>query len=408
VRGTIDEVRLRLADRGIDVLLVTADGTVRTLDGTALAGSVPLEVDAARGDVVHGQATLDDLPRSYAATLLRQRAVGPLAVVFAVRDRSGAQALADLGRAIPVVLLVLVVVGGPLAWLLSRSVGAPLRRLATATAHLPTGAHAPLPLEGPSEVRGLTERFNAMGDELAATRARESELLANLRHDLRTPLTVISGFAAALADGTASGPDATRAAAAIAEESGRLEQLVAELGAIERLRAGTAGLRPEPIEPSALLASTLERFSAQAAAGGVTLAVAPPDGPVPPLAADRLAVERILANLVDNALRAAPDGGHVWLEARAVPLAAGGATRDGVALSVTDDGPGFPPGTSARAFERFFRADPARSGPGSGLGLAIVRELAEAHGGSAYAENLVPRGARVGVVLPVVPVPQAG
>jgi two-component system sensor histidine kinase BaeS len=408
VRGTINEVRLRLADRGIEVLLVTSDGTLRTLDGTALEGSVSLDADVARGDVVHGQTTIDDERRLYAATLLRPRAVGPQAVVFSVRDRSGAQALADLGRAIPVVLVVLLVVGGPLAWLLSRSVGAPLRRLASATANLPAGGHAALPLEGPTEVRELTARFNAMADELESTRSRESELLANLRHDLRTPLTVISGFAAALADGTASGPDATRAAAAIAEEAERLERLVAELGSIERLRAGTEGLRPEPIDAAALLASTLERFSSHAASAGVSLATTPIDGPLPAVTADRLAVERILANLVDNALRAAPAGGHVWLEARAVPVgqdgpAGDGTARDGVALSVTDDGPGFPPGAAGRAFERFYRADPARSGPGSGLGLAIVRELAEAHGGSAYAENLVPRGARVGVVLPAVP-----
>jgi signal transduction histidine kinase len=408
VRGSLGEVRLRLADRGIEVILVTADGTLRTLDGTALEGSVALDADAARGDIVHGQTTIDDERRLYAATLLQPRAVGPKAVVFSVPDRSGAQALADLGRAIPVVLVVLLVVGGPLAWLLSRSVGAPLRRLAAATADLPAGGHATLPLEGPTEVRELTARFNAMADELETTRARESELLANLRHDLRTPLTVISGFAAALSDGTASGPDATRAAAAIAEEADRLERLVAELGAIERLRAGTEGLRPEPIDPPALLASTLERFVPQAASTGVALDVAPIEGALPAVTADRLAIERILANLVDNALRAAPAGGHVWLEARAVAIGDGAAASDGIALSVTDDGPGFPPGAAGRAFERFFRADPARSGPGSGLGLAIVRELAEAHGGSAYAENLVPRGARVGVVLPAVPAGSIG
>jgi signal transduction histidine kinase len=70
---------------------------------------------------------------------------------------------------------------------------------------------------------------------------------------------------------------------------------------------------------------------------------------------------------------------------------------------VTDDGPGFPPGSAAHVFERFYRADPARSGPGSGLGLAIARELVEAHGGSIIAENVAPHGARVSVTLPTVP-----
>jgi signal transduction histidine kinase len=76
----------------------------------------------------------------------------------------------------------------------------------------------------------------------------------------------------------------------------------------------------------------------------------------------------------------------------------------GISLSVTDDGSGFPPGTTERVFERFFRADPSRTGSGSGLGLAIVRELARAHGGEAWAENVAPHGARVSVLLPYVPV----
>jgi signal transduction histidine kinase len=75
----------------------------------------------------------------------------------------------------------------------------------------------------------------------------------------------------------------------------------------------------------------------------------------------------------------------------------------GIAFSVIDDGPGFPPVGTDLAFERFYRGDPARSGPGSGLGLAIVRELARAHGGVAIAENLTPHGARVSVILPVQP-----
>jgi signal transduction histidine kinase len=115
---------------------------------------------------------------------------------------------------------------------------------------------------------------------------------------------------------------------------------------------------------------------------------------------DRLAVERILQNLVDNTFSVLPDGGHIWL--RAAPLHLEGRP-EGISISVTDDGPGFPPGTTSRVFERFYRADPSRAGGGSGLGLAIVRELARAHGGEAWAENVAPRGARVTVFLPVAP-----
>ena len=282
----------------------------------------------------------------------------------------------------------------------------PLRRLARATADLPAGELRPLPLEGPTEVRDLTERFNAMAAELTDTREREARLLADLRHDLRTPLTVIGGFAAALADGTAVGDDATRAARAIGEEAARLERLVAELEALERLREGAAGLRPERLEAGVLLQETVARFAPAATAAGVELVEAPGAGQPAPLSfvADRLAVERILGNLVANALAAVPGGGHVWLAARAV-AAVGSSVAPGVALSVTDDGPGFPPGDVERAFQRFYRGDPSRSGTGTGLGLAIVRELARAHGGDAVAENVAPHGARLSVILPETPVP---
>jgi two-component system OmpR family sensor kinase len=136
--------------------------------------------------------------------------------------------------------------------------------------------------------------------------------------------------------------------------------------------------------------------------------VGPPEPADPELtiAADRVAVDRILANLVENALAAVDgSGGHVWVDARAVPAV--GGRGPGVAILVTDDGPGFAPGDAERAFERFYRGDASRSRgdagrsrAGAGLGLAIVRELARAHGGEAIAENVAPRGARISVLLP--------
>jgi signal transduction histidine kinase len=271
-------------------------------------------------------------------------------------------------------------------------------------------------VEGPSEVRALTGTFNSMAAELDSTRRDEADLLANLRHDLRTPLTVIAGYATALRDGTATGPAAARAAAAIEEESERLARLVDEMGAIERLRSGEAGLRPEPIEVPALLAAAAARFEAQAEAAGVTLTVATTGTDDLSLAADRLALDRMLGNLLANALAAVGNGGVVRLESGPTTLPAaqltpapprgqpaGAPATPAVWLGVIDDGPGFPPGGAERAFDRFWRGEQARSGSGSGLGLAIVRELAAAHGGTVYAENLSPHGARVGVILPSVP-----
>lgn len=398
LRGTIEDVGNELAARDILVMLVGTDGRLRPIGGTPVGAPV-MPTDGTAGETIRGAVDLDGQRYLYAATVVRRTAAAaPRAVAFLALDRSTPEALGDLGRAIPAVAVVILIVAAPLAWLIARSVTRPLERIASAAARLPAAGEAtPLELEGPGEVRDLTGTFNAMSAELTETRRREADLLADLRHDLRTPLTVISGFAAALADGTATGDEVGRAAQAISEESGRLERLVAELGAGDRLRDG-GNLRTEQLDVVSLLAEARERFLARAAAAGVDIEVRGDAGLSLTFAADRQAIERILANLIGNALDMAPRGGHVWLSGEPV-------VPDSVTLTVTDDGPGFPPGAGARVFERFYRADPARSGPGLGLGLAIVRELAAAHGGSAHAENVAPHGARVGVVLPVLPRP---
>lgn len=400
LRGTILEVRDQLAAAGIDVYLVGADGRLRPLDGAPI-GPIVMDTDAAAGSQVHGDVVIDGDRYLFVATALRRVGVGgQRAIAFLERDRSGATALADLGRTIPLVVLVVLLVATPMALGLARSVTRPLQRLADATARIPAGAAAEVPVEGPREVRELTGTFNVMASELAATRQRERDLLANLRHDLRTPLTVIAGFAAALRDGTAKGESADAAARAIEEEAARLERLVLEVGAIERISSGEESIRPELLDAAELVRATVTRFGPRAAAARVELTAAvPSDGPMM-LAADRLALERLLGNLVENALAATPEASSIVLE-----LAEGKLPGDVDALrfDVLDGGPGFPEGAANRAFERFWRGDPSRTGTGSGLGLAIVRELARAHGGEAHAENRPEGGARVGVTLPKVP-----
>jgi two-component system OmpR family sensor kinase len=423
LQGALADTQTQLSDNGVDIMLATADGQLHAINGFAsVTGTIDLTTATLRGQDVHSTTVFaDGRPHSWAATKVNARSV-----VFATLDRSGGEALGDLARTIPIGLLAVLLVGGPLAFVLSRSVTGPLRRLQHATAAVPATSQAaaatgpgaapapdlgPVPVEGPREVRELTEHFNAMTGELSATREREERLLANLRHDLRTPLTVIGGFASAIADGTASGPEAVKAARTIGEEANRLERLVAELDTMDRLRTGAGGLRPEQIDARSLLDQTVERFGARAVGRGVELmvigetaagaAAVPAPGALagPPdlgFSADRVAVDRILGNLIENALAVVPSpGGHIWLEAR--------GSADWITLLVSDDGPGFPPGATERIFDRFYRGDPARSGPGSGLGLAIVRELARAHGGEALAESLAPHGARAIIHLPRTP-----
>ncbi len=377
--------------------VVSAEGNPAPLAVRA----IPLRADLAAGASAGGSWIADDGTRYlYSATIIRREGtlVGRIALVLTAPDGSGALAVRDLLRVLPAVVIVIIIISTPIAWLLSRSITRPLRRLADATAAVPVAGATAEPVRpgGPREVRELTERFNDMTLELDRVRSEERELLANIRHDLKTPLTVVSGFAEALRDGTATGAGITRAADAISQEAARMEGLVEDLRSVDE--AGTAGLtlRPESIDPSALVHDAVGRFAPRAASAGVEVR-ADADGGLS-LAADRAAVERILGNLIDNALAVVPPGGHVLVEARSAPDGA-------VSLRTSDDGPGFPPGSLERVFDRFYRADPARSGSGTGLGLSIVRALARAHGGDAVAENLAPSGARVTVTLPAVPSP---
>lgn len=438
--GIVRGVGASIADEGGFILVQNRTGAILTLVGSPSSVTMPAQATGATKTASDPLTTSDG--GRYIYVEVSNDATGGRTFLFAVPDRARQETAGDLIRILPIVLLALVLVGAPAAYLLSRSLTGPMRRLAQAAADLPggTGGAVALPLDGPTEVRALTERFNLMAGELAATRSHEAQMLANLRHDLRTPLTSIAGFAEAIADGTATGERASSAARTIVEESQRLERLVGELGVVERLRQGSAALRPESLDANELLSEEAGRFASRAASQGVAIeivsdpcageatgapgaaagegATGAPDaagatagaavgegaaGATAPLSftGDRLAAERILQNLVDNALSVLPAGGHIWLAAAPMQLPGRPA---GVSLSVTDDGSGFPPGTLSRVFERFFRADPSRTGSGSGLGLAIVRELARAHGGEAWAENVAPRGARVTVYLPVAPV----
>ena len=377
--------------------LVTADGTAPILTARLLSVPVDLAVGASAGGTV---TATDGARLIFSATVLRREstAIGRILLVLTAPDNSGSLAVRDLLRVLPAVAIVIVIIVTPIAWFLSRSITRPLRRLADATSALPAAGVSAEPVapEGPREVRDLTERFNEMTAALDLVRREERELLANIRHDLKTPLTVVSGFAEALRDGTASGSGIPRAAAAIALEASRMEALIEDLRSVDE--AGTASLtmRPESVDPVALVMDSVARFGPRASGAAINLRADADPGMM--LVADRAAVERVLGNLIENALSVVPADGHILVEAR---RAADGA----VAFRASDDGPGFPPGSLERVFDRFYRADPARTGPGTGLGLSIVRALARAHGGDAVAENLAPSGARVTVTLPGVPKP---
>jgi signal transduction histidine kinase len=379
-------------------LLNPGEGTADTI------GQAPaIAADPVRGQVATGRTRIESMGDVlYAATPLQlgRRGDGAPLIMLTRPDTSAEAATAAILRALAVAGVVLLLVGIPLAAGLSRSVARPLRRLALATSDVARGKiPEPVPTTGPVEVAEASAAFNAMAAEVGATRLAQRQLLADIRHDLRTPLTVIGGFAEALRDGTATGDAAVRAADAISDEAGRLERMLADLDQLTVAGASGPPLRLEAVGSLDVLRGAAERFSPEAEARGQALRIAD-DALETTFTTDRDALDRILGNLVANALTHAPSpGGQVTLEVQ--------EARPGIILAVSDDGPGIPADALAHVFDRFYRADPSRTGAGSGLGLAIVRDLAEALGGSTFAENVGEGGARVGVRLPASGPPAA-
>lgn len=258
-----------------------------------------------------------------------------------------------------------------LAALISRTIAKPLQQVATgatAVAKGDFGQH--VPVSGPPEVRAVAESFNYMTAEVRATHAAQRDFLANVSHDLKTPLTSIQGYSQAIIDGAAKDPK--NAAQIIYEEAGRLNRMVVELTDLVRLQAGRLSMKTAPIDMGELAAAVVQKLSVVAHKQGITLTA--DSQPMPHIAGDGDRLAQVLTNLISNALKFTPTGGRVDVITR--------LTDDGVVLIVRDTGIGISQKDLSRVFERFFQVDKAR-GPkrGTGLGLAITREIIEAHGG---------------------------
>jgi signal transduction histidine kinase len=238
------------------------------------------------------------------------------------------------------------------------------------------------------ELHRLGETLNAMLARLEEGLARERAFVADAGHELRTPLSILKlELDLTLAEARSRG-DLEVGLSSAAEEVDRLAKLAEELLVIARADQGRLPVAKERLDVREVLEATAQRFAGRATSDGGTVTFAGADGLA--VEADRTRVEQALTNMVENALR---------YGAGAVTLYA--IERNGsVELHVRDEGPGFPEVFLPRAFERFSRADAARSGGGAGLGLAIVRAIAEAHGGSVGVTNQPGGGADVWLSLP--------
>ncbi len=280
-----------------------------------------------------------------------------------------------------------------LAWMLSRWVARPLYQTADAARALAQGEYRPIAEEGPQEARILARAFNEMARQVEASQRSQREFVANVSHELKTPLTSIQGFAQAIMDGIADDPESVQTAAQIiADEAARMHRLVITLLDLARLDAGTADLKQEPLSLRELLAAVLTRFLPRAQQAQIDLALQA-DEDVEVLGdGDRLA--QVFINLVDNALQHTGAGGEVRITIRSA-----GSWAE---VRVSDTGKGIPSEVLPHIFERFYRGDRARSGRDSaGLGLAIAQEIVHAHGGTIDVQSAPGKGSTFVVKLPL-------
>ena len=260
-----------------------------------------------------------------------------------------------------------------------------LRDASVAMARGDLGARAPD--DGPRELAELARSFNAMGSELGRLFDARRELVAWASHDLRTPIAALQAMVEAIEDGLA---EPEQYLPAIEQQVRTLSARVDDLFELARIDTGALTLELRDAEVAGVVDGCVRSLEAEAASRGVRLEARARPGARARFEPDK--IERVLLNLITNALRHTPSDGSVAVivEPRSTE----------VQVTVEDTGEGLDAETERRMFERFWRGDPARSEGGAGLGLAIARGLVEAHGGRIWAENRPGGGARISFTLP--------
>jgi signal transduction histidine kinase len=243
-------------------------------------------------------------------------------------------------------------------------------------------------VDGSDEVGRLASAFNQMSSQITRSNHAMRDLLADVSHELKTPLTSIQGFSQALVDGVA---DPHEAGELIHEEADRMRILVDDLLYLGEIESGAVRMEIEDVAIDDLVEATAPRLRLLAEDAGVGLAARREAGVT--VRADGHRLEQVLANLVDNAIRFARRGTTVTISSKAV--------AGGVLVDVHNEGDPLPDDVRARVFDRFYQADTARSGRHRGLGLSIVQELVQAHGGTVAVESTAEAGTTFSVFLPL-------
>lgn len=316
--------------------------------------------------------------------------VAPAALLFLTEPTGARPATVDLSTAgvtrIAWTALGILALAGLASWLTANHLVRPIRALTAATQRMGAGDREVRVTAAKGEIGELARSFNAMSAKLADTERQRQAMVGDVAHELRTPLSNVTGWLEAAQDGVAATDQ--RLVALLAEESLVLQRLVDDLHDLAQADAGTLRLHPEPIDA----ADVIEQVVAAHANGDVAV-TARTEGELF-LVADPVRLRQAVENLVTNAIRYTPAGGAVTVTAR---------LDGGVVIEVADTGVGIAPDDLSHVFERFWRADKSRSRStgGSGLGLAITRHLVEAHGGTVTAAAEPGSGATFRITLPV-------
>jgi signal transduction histidine kinase len=293
---------------------------------------------------------------------------------------------------------VLFVASLGVGWVVAGRVLRPIGRITAVARDIQaTDLSRRIELPGPDdELKQLADTFDAMLARLDAAFAAQRQFIADASHELRNPLAIIrTNVDVALADPNADPDDLRHTIAVVKRASGRMARLVDDLLALARRQEPI--LEHEPVDLGVAVAEASDDFVVPAAARNIVLdRVTAPDVVV---TGDRDALKRAVANLLENAVRLAPEGSRIRL--------ATGSEGDRAWIAVTDEGPGIAPEDQPHVFDRFWRADKGRSRAdgGTGLGLAIVRQIAESHGGEVRLQSKVGVGSSFVIWLPVAPDP---
>jgi two-component system sensor histidine kinase MprB len=385
---------LGAADIRIALLQAGPAGPPRALSAEGSASAPPLgdeEIEVARGAEDYSVRTAGSAGDAYRVVAVQ--AGQGRALVIGQRLAPTQEVLTKLGVALPIIGGIGVAVAAIAGVAVARAGLRPVQRLTTATERIAaTGQLDPIPVSGSDELARLTHSFNEMLGGLAASQEQQRRLVADAGHELRTPLTSLRTNLELLASADRPGaptlPESDRAEILddVRAQVEELSQLVGDL--VELARDDPPRTTAEPVELTDVVDRALER--ARRRAGDVEFDVRT----VPwTLVGDSTALERAVLNLLDNAAKWSPPAGRVRVEAKVLD-------EWTIVLEVADQGPGIAEEDLPHVFDRFYRADQARTMSGSGLGLAIVRQVAIRHGGAVWAERAPEGGALLVLRLP--------